>query len=125
MGLLPTTRRRQGLLLGEIEGPTGKWDVHLKGADKTPYSRFGDGKAILRSTIRGYLCSEAMHGLGISTTRALSIFSSEEPVYREQPEKAAILTRLARSHIRFGSFEYFHHTQNAACVKKLAGYVIA
>ena len=112
------------MLLGEVGGPTGKWNVHLKGAGKTSYYRFGDGKAVLRSTIREYLCSEEMYGLGVSTTRALSIFSSEEPVYRKQPEKAAMLIRLARSHVRFGSFEYFHHTQNTACVKKLADYII-
>jgi len=123
-GYSPELGDGRGLLLGEAKGPTGKWDVHLKGSGKTPYSRFGDGRAVLRSTIREYLCSEAMHALGVSTTRALSIFSGEETVQRERPEKAAMLIRLARSHIRFGSFEYFHHTQKMACVKKLAEHVI-
>ncbi|PHQ58477.1 MAG: hypothetical protein COA29_01060 [Porticoccus sp.] len=114
----------RGLLLGEVEGPQGKWDVHLKGAGQTPYSRFGDGRAVLRSSIREYLCSEAMHGLGIATTRALSIAASNEPVYRETTEQAAMLIRLARSHVRFGSFEYFHHRGETAQVKILADHVI-
>jgi uncharacterized protein YdiU (UPF0061 family) len=114
----------RGLLLGEVEGPEGKWDIHLKGAGKTPYSRFGDGRAVLRSSIREYLCSEAMHGLGIASTRALSIVTSDEPVYRETVESATMLIRLARSHVRFGSFEYFHHTQQFDAVKKLADHVI-
>ena len=114
----------RGLLLGEVEGPQGKWDVHLKGAGQTPYSRFGDGRAVLRSTIREYLCSEAMHGLGIATTRALSIAASNEPVYRETTEQAAMLIRLARSHVRFGSFEYFHHRGETEQVQILADHVI-
>ena len=114
----------RGLLLGEVEGPQGKWDVHLKGAGQTPYSRFGDGRAVLRSSIREYLCSEAMHGLGIATTRALSIAASNEPVYRETTEQAAMLIRLARSHVRFGSFEYFHHRGETGQVQMLADHVI-
>lgn len=123
-GYSPQLGDGRGLLLGEVEGPQGKWDVHLKGAGKTPYSRFGDGRAVLRSTIREYLCSEAMHGLGIASSRALSITSGEEPVYRETAEPAAMLVRLARSHVRFGSFEYFHHTNKPEYVKQLADYVI-
>ena len=114
----------RGLLLGEVRGPEDKWDIHLKGAGQTPYSRFGDGRAVLRSTIREYLCSEAMHGLGIATTRALSIAASDEPVYRETTEQAAMLIRLARSHVRFGSFEYFHHRGQVEQVKILADHVI-
>ena len=114
----------RGLLLGEVEGPQGKWDLHLKGAGKTPYSRFGDGRAVLRSSIREYLCSEAMYGLGIASTRALSIVTSDEPVYRETVESATMLIRMSRSHIRFGSFEYFHHTQQPEAVKQLADHVI-
>lgn len=123
-GYSPQLGDGRGLLLGEAEGPQGKWDVHLKGAGSTPYSRFGDGRAVLRSTIREYLCSEAMNGLGIASTRALSITVGEEPVYREAVEPAAMLIRLARSHIRFGSFEYFHHTQKPECVKQLADHII-
>jgi len=114
----------RGLLLGEVDGPRGKWDVHLKGAGQTPYSRFGDGRAVLRSSIREYLCSETLHGLGIATTRALSIAASNEPVYRETTEQAAMLIRLARSHVRFGSFEYFHHRGETEQVQILADHVI-
>lgn len=123
-GYSPQLGDGRGLLLGEVEGPEGKWDIHLKGAGSTPYSRFGDGRAVLRSSIREYLCSEAIHGLGIASTRALSITMGKEPVYRESVESAAMLIRLARSHVRFGSFEYFHHTQRPDLVKKLADYVI-
>jgi uncharacterized protein YdiU (UPF0061 family) len=80
----------RGLLLWETVGPDGRrWDWHLKGAGQTPYSRFGDGRAVLRSTIREYLCSEAMHGLGIPTTRALFLVSASDPVRRETIESAA------------------------------------
>ncbi|MEH6466481.1 MAG: YdiU family protein [Porticoccus sp.] len=123
-GYSPQLGDGRGLLLGEAKGPEGKWDIHLKGAGKTPYSRFGDGRAVLRSTIREYLCSEAMHGLGIPSTRALSIAISDEPVYRETQETATMLIRLSRSHVRFGSFEYFHHHNKPEAVKRLADYVI-
>lgn len=123
-GYSPQLGDGRGLLLGEVEGPEGKWDIHLKGAGSTPYSRSGDGRAILRSSIREYLCSEAMYGLGIPSTRGLCITIGEEPVYREKIEPAAMLIRLARSHIRFGSFEYFHHTRQPDRVKQLADYVI-
>lgn len=123
-GYSPQLGDGRGLLLGEAEGLEEKWDIHLKGAGSTPYSRFGDGRAVLRSSIREYLCSEAIHGLGIASTRALSITLGKEPVYRESVESAAMLIRLARSHVRFGSFEYFHHTQKPDLVKQLADYVI-
>ena len=100
------------------------WDVQLKGAGTTPYSRFADGRAVLRSSIREYLCSEAMNGLGIPTTRALSLISSSTPVYRDDVESAAILCRVARSHIRFGSFEHFHYRNQTESVRSLADYVI-
>src|SRR6185312_2991858 len=100
----------RALLIGQVRNPSGElWDVQLKGAGLTPYSRFGDGRAVMRSTIREYLGSEAIAALGIPTSRALSIISTGETVMREQPEPGAILTRLARSHIRFGHFEHFHH----------------
>ncbi|MGB5803597.1 MAG: protein adenylyltransferase SelO family protein, partial [Vibrio anguillarum] len=86
----------RGLLLAEIESKTGEvYDLHLKGAGLTPYSRMGDGRAVLRSTIREYLCSEAMAGLGIATTRALAMMSSDTPVYREKQERGALLVRVA------------------------------
>jgi hypothetical protein len=115
----------RGLLLGEITGTDGTlWDIHLKGAGKTPYSRFGDGRAVLRSTIREYLGSEALAGLGIASTRALCIVGSHTPVQRESMETAAGLLRLAQSHIRFGHFEYFHYQQRPDLVATLADYVI-
>ncbi|HKB59086.1 MAG TPA: YdiU family protein [Gallionellaceae bacterium] len=116
----------RAILLGEVRNRAGElWDVQLKGAGLTPYSRQGDGRAVLRSTIREYLCSEAMHGLGIPTSRALCITGSDEEVYREQIETAAVLTRLAPSHVRFGSFEVFFHRGQHAEITKLADYVIA
>lgn len=114
----------RGLLLGEVVSSRGRWDLHLKGAGQTPYSRFGDGRAVLRSSIREYLCSEAMAGLGIPTTRALAVVDSITPVRRERVERGAMVLRLARSHIRFGHFEYFHYTEQPELVRTLADYVI-
>jgi uncharacterized protein YdiU (UPF0061 family) len=115
----------RALLLGEIVGPDGvRWEVQLKGAGKTPYSRMGDGRAVLRSSIREFLASEAMHGLGIPTTRALTVTGSDYPVIRETVESAAVVTRLAPSFVRFGSFEYFYWTQQHEALRQLADYVI-
>jgi len=115
----------RALLLAQIRGRQGElWDVQLKGSGKTPYSRFGDGRAVMRSSIREYLCSEAMAGLGIPTTRALCVIATNEQVHRETPEPGAVLTRLARSHIRFGHFEHFHHNEKPALVRTLADHVI-
>jgi uncharacterized protein YdiU (UPF0061 family) len=116
----------RGLLLWETVGPDGRrWDWHLKGAGQTPYSRFGDGRAVLRSTIREYLCSEAMHGLGIPTTRALFLVSASDPVRRETIESAATLMRVAQSHIRFGHFEFAAHHEGPEAVATLLEHVIA
>jgi uncharacterized protein YdiU (UPF0061 family) len=116
----------RAILLGEIRNRAGElWDVQLKGAGITPYSRDGDGRAVLRSSIREYLCSEAMHGLGIPTSRALCITGSDEEVYRERIETAAVLTRLSPSHVRFGSFEVFFHRGQHRQIAELADYVIA
>ncbi len=115
----------RGLLLWETRGPDGRTrDWHLKGAGETPYSRFGDGRAVLRSTIREYLCSEAMHHLGIATTRALFMVSADEPVRRETIETAAALVRVADTHIRFGHFEYAAHHLGPEAVKTLADHTI-
>ncbi len=115
----------RGLLLWETIGPDGtRWDWHLKGSGTTPYSRFGDGRAVLRSTIREYLCSEAMHGLGIPTTRALFMTSAKDPVRRESIETAATLMRVAKSHIRFGHFEFAAHHQGPETTKQLLEHVI-
>lgn len=115
----------RGLLLWETRAPDGEvWDWHLKGAGKTPYSRFGDGRAVLRSTIREYLCSEAMHALGIPTTRALMMVASDEPVRRESVETAATLIRVARTHIRFGHFEYAAHHLGEEALRTLLEHTI-
>jgi uncharacterized protein YdiU (UPF0061 family) len=116
----------RAILLGEVRNRSGElWDVQLKGAGVTPYSRDGDGRAVLRSSIREFLCSEAMHGLGIPTSRALCIVGSDEEVYRERIETAAVLTRLAPSHVRFGSFEVFFSRGQHQQITELADYLIA
>ena len=115
----------RALLFGEVRNTKGeKWDLQLKGCGLTPYSRQGDGRAVLRSTIREYLCSEAMHGLGIPTTRALCIIGSDEEVYREEIESGAMLLRVAPSHVRFGSFEVFFYRDQHEQIRILADYVI-
>jgi uncharacterized protein YdiU (UPF0061 family) len=112
--------------LGEILAPNGeRYEWQLKGAGLTAFSRFGDGRAVLRSTIREYLASEALHHLGIPTTRALAITGSADPVRRETVETAAVLSRIAPTHLRFGSFEYFHYARRHEELKTLAGYAIA
>ncbi len=115
----------RALLLGEVRNKQGeKWDLQLKGSGETGYSRGGDGRSVLRSAIREYLCSEAMHGLGIPTTRALCITGSREEVYREQIETGAMLLRLAPSHVRFGTFEYFYYQQHFDELRILADHVL-
>lgn len=116
----------RGLLLGEVVTPRhGRWDLHLKGAGRTPYSRFGDGRAVLRSSIREFLCSEALAALGIASSRALCVVASDTPVQRETMERGAMVLRMARTHIRFGHFEYFHYTNQHEQLRTLADYVIA
>ncbi len=118
----------RAILLGELIAPeasdTPAQEIQIKGAGLTPFSRRGDGRAVLRSSIREFLCSEAMHALGIPTTRALCVVGSDEPVYREQPETAAVVTRLAPSFIRFGHFEHFSHHGLHGELRTLADYVI-
>jgi uncharacterized protein YdiU (UPF0061 family) len=115
----------RAILLGEVTTSTHqRWDIQVKGAGMTRFSRMGDGRAVLRSTVREYLASEAMHGLGIPTTRALAIAASDMPVYRERAETAAVLVRVAPSHVRFGSFEYFGARRDADAVQRLADHVI-
>jgi serine/tyrosine/threonine adenylyltransferase len=111
-------------LLGEIVGPNGNWEIQLKGAGMTPYSRMGDGRAVLRSSVREYLASQAMVGLGIPTTRALSLVSADDPVMRETVETAAIVARVAPSFVRFGSFEHWASRKRPDLVRQLADYVI-
>ncbi|STX08319.1 selenoprotein O-like protein [Klebsiella pneumoniae] len=115
----------RGILLGEQQLADGRrYDWHLKGAGLTPYSRMGDGRAVLRSTIRESLASEAMHALGIPTTRALAMVTSDTPVYRERVEPGAMLMRVAESHVRFGHFEHFYYRREPQKVQQLADYVI-
>lgn len=115
----------RAIMLGEVTNQADeKWELQLKGCGKTPYSRNADGRAVLRSSIREYLCSEAMHGLGIPTTRALCLIASDEEVYREQIETGAIITRMAPSHVRFGSFEVFFYRDQPEQLKQLADSVI-
>ncbi len=116
----------RAILLGEVAHPdSGHWELQLKGAGLTPFSRDGDGRAVLRSSIREFLCSEAMAGLGIPTTRALCLLGSDEEVYRERIETGAVLVRMAPSFIRFGSFEVFFYRDRHAELRQLADYVIA
>lgn len=116
----------RAILLGDLTTSRGaRWEVQLKGAGQTRYSRFGDGRAVLRSTIREYLCGEAMAGLGIPTTRALAIVGSDLPVLREETETAAVLVRLAPTHVRFGHFEYVAARGLVEEVRQLADWVIA
>jgi uncharacterized protein YdiU (UPF0061 family) len=113
----------RGLLLAEaIDEKNQRWDLHLKGAGPTPYSRFADGRAVLRSTIREYLASEALHYLGIPTSRALCLITSDEPVYREKQEHAAKMIRVCQSHLRFGHFEYFYHSKQPEKLQCLFDY---
>ena len=116
----------RGLLLGEVVNQRGEyWDLHLKGAGETPYSRMGDGRAVLRSSIREFLASEYLHALGIPTSRALCVTGSSTPVWRERQETAAMLLRLAPSHVRFGHFEYFYYTQQHERLRELGEHVLA
>jgi len=116
----------RGLLLGEVYNDAGEhWDLHLKGAGQTPYSRMGDGRAVLRSSIREFLASEALHALGIPSSRAACVIGSSTPVWREKQERAAMVLRLAHSHVRFGSFEYFYYTKQPEQLKELGEHVLA
>lgn len=113
-------------LLGEQIAPDGKrYDIQLKGSGQTPYSRRGDGRAALAPMLREYLISEAMHALGIPTTRSLAVVTTGEPVFRDTVLQGAILTRVAASHIRVGTFEYAAAREDREGLKALADYAIA
>ncbi len=115
----------RALLIAQIKNKDNqRFDIQLKGSGKTPYSRFADGRAVLRSTIREYLGSEMMAGLQIATSRALCMIETGEQVRRERWEPGAILTRLATSHIRFGHVEYFCHSEQTPMVKVLLDHVL-
>jgi uncharacterized protein YdiU (UPF0061 family) len=115
----------RAILLGEMRDRAGvRRDIQLKGCGRTPYSRSGDGRAALGPMLREYLVSEAMHALGIPTTRALAVVTTGEFVRREQALPGAILTRVAASHVRVGTFEYFAARGDVAGIQILADYVI-
>jgi uncharacterized protein YdiU (UPF0061 family) len=115
----------RAILLGEVMDRNGKRrDVQLKGAGRTPFSRRGDGRAALGPVLREYLVSEAMHALGIPTTRALAAVSTGEAVFRDRQLPGAVLTRVASSHIRVGTFQYFAARGDMEAVERLSGYVI-
>lgn len=124
-GFSPQLGDGRGVLLGEVEDQQGRLiDLHMKGAGPTPYSRRGDGRAVLRSCMREYLASEAMHALGVPSSRALALFDSREAVYRETPEMGAMLLRTANGHIRFGHFEYFFSRGMSAELDALIQYCL-
>ncbi|NLD15370.1 MAG: YdiU family protein [Gammaproteobacteria bacterium] len=124
-GYTPQLGDGRGQLLAQLRNRKGElWDLHLKGAGLTPFSRDGDGCAVLRSSIREFLASEHLAALGIATTRALAVADSDMPVRRELTETAATLLRLARSHVRFGHFEYFYYTRQYEHLHQLMDYVL-
>ncbi len=115
----------RAILLGEVLDRNGeRRDDQFKGAGRTPFSRRGDGRAALGPVLREYLVSEAMHALGIPTTRALAAVSTGEPVYRDRQLPGAVLTRVASSHIRVGTFQYFAARGDLEAVERLSDYVI-
>jgi uncharacterized protein YdiU (UPF0061 family) len=114
----------RAILLGEAQTARGPVELQIKGAGMTAFSRMGDGRAVVRSTVREFLCSEAMDALGVPTTRALAMAAGAEPVRRETIERAATVIRMAPSFVRFGSFEIFHYRKQTAEVRALADYVI-
>jgi len=115
----------RAILLGEIRDRQGALrDIQLKGSGRTPFSRGGDGRAALGPMLREYLISEAMHGLGIATTRSLAVATTGEQVYRTEVLPGAVLTRVAASHIRVGTFQYFAARGDQEAVKELLNYLI-
>src|SRR5690554_4747069 len=116
----------RAILLGEQITPRNeRFDIQLKGAGRTPYSRGGDGRAALGPMLREYLISEAMYGLGIPTTRALAVVTTGEQVMREQALPGAVLTRVASSHLRVGTFQFARQFGTIQELKQLADYAIS
>ena len=123
---VPSLGDGRAYLLGEIVGPDGvRRDLHLKGAGRTAYSRGGDGRATLKAMLREYIISEAMAGFGIPTTRSLAVVATGEDVPRERVEPGAILTRVARSHVRVGTFQYLAARGEVAALETLVDYEVA
>ncbi len=125
-GFSPQLGDGRALLIGEVIDTQGRRrDLHLKGSGPTPYSRGGDGRATLGPVLREYIIGEAMHALGIPTTRVLGAATTGERVYRDRELAGAVLARVASSHIRVGTFQYFASRQDQAALRKLADYTIA
>jgi uncharacterized protein YdiU (UPF0061 family) len=113
----------RAISLGEIVTPDqSRFEIQTKGSGLTPFSRMGDGKAVIRSSVREYLASEAMHGLGIPTTRVLALLTGEDKVRRESVERSAIVARVFPSNIRFGHFEMCYHFEHKEALKELTRY---
>ena len=124
-GFSPQLGDGRALLIGEVIDSSGnRRDIQLKGSGRTPYSRGGDGKAALGPVLREYIMGEAMHALGIPTTRALAAVTTGETIYREELLPGAVLTRVAASHVRVGTFQYFAARGEEEKVARLADYVI-
>ena len=125
-GWVPQLGDGRAILLGEVIDTNGiRRDIQLKGAGRTPYSRMGDGRAWLGPVLREYIVSEAMHAMGIPTTRALAAVTTGETILREAPLPGAVLTRVAASHIRVGTFQFFAARQDTEALTALMDHVIA
>ncbi len=125
-GFVPRLGDGRAILLGELQGRDGVLrDLQLKGAGPTPFSRNGDGRAVVGPMLREYLISESMHALGIPTTRSLAVVATGEVVYREEPLPGAVLTRVAASHVRVGTFQYFAARGDQDGLRDLLEYVIS
>lgn len=125
-GFVPQLGDGRAILLGEVLSPRGeRFDLQLKGSGRTPFSRGGDGRAWLGPVLREYIIGEAMNALGIPTTRALAAVATGEAVHREGALPGAVLTRVARGHVRVGTFEYFAARRDTEALRQLADYVIA
>ena len=124
-GFVPQLGDGRAVLLGEVLGRDEKrYDIHLKGSGRTPFSRRGDGKSALGPALREYIVSESMAALGIPTTRALAVVGTGETVYRDEPKPGAIFARIARSHIRIGTFEYFAAREQPESLRTLLDYTL-
>jgi len=122
---VPSLGDGRAILLGELQGRDGMCrDIQLKGAGRTPFSRSGDGRAVVGPMLREYLISEAMHALGVPTTRSLAVVATGEQVFREEAQPGAVLTRVASSHLRVGTFQYFAARGDQEAVRALLDYVI-
>ena len=125
-GFSPQLGDGRALLIGEVVDRNGRHrDIAFKGSGRTPFSRGGDGKAALGPMLREVLIGEAMHALGIPTTRALAVVATGEPVYRERTLPGAVLTRVAASHLRVGTFQFFAAKGHLDTLRRLAEYAIA